>query len=271
MGNLTAIFSNHSLNTKSIEILAQQLSEKLHATVVYGYSANLEVEALQWAGDYRFVEQGVVAFPGAGEPFFLIDYYYLHRELLQHHPHQLKDWFTGLEFLLTEIEESHDCVTFELGTDDSFNDIVSIHQFVLEIDYLECIDWRSFTRFFSYASIEESIQYMQEWRKKHQVFISNLGGTEMIVYEDLAETFQEKARFKTTTFEQLKREAIELHPDDYCSISDFFIEKKYVGLPKYDDSPLTQKDFEKLRAGLPLVPRNLEKTYGIFWDDFRGI
>jgi hypothetical protein len=271
MGNLTAILSNHSLNTQSLAVLAKQLSEKLHASVAYGYCNNLEVPALQWSGDYSFVEQGVVVFYDATETLFLSDYYYWHRELLQNHSHKMKDWFKSDEYLIKEIEESNDCVTFELCKNDAFNVMFSIHQHVLEIDYLDFIDWRNFTRFFSYEAIEESIQNIQKWRKEHQEYITNLGGSEMIVYEDLAETFYEMARFKTTTFEQLKEEAIKEHSDNYCNISDFFINKKYIGLPKYDDSPLTIEDFKRLQNDLPLERNNNEKYFGVFFDDFRGI
>jgi len=106
MSNLTAILSNHSLNTQSLAGLAKQLSEKLHATVAYGYCNSIEVPALQWPGDYSFVEQGTVIFNGATETYFLHDYFHLHRELLQNHPHQIKHWFKGDEYLIKEIEES---------------------------------------------------------------------------------------------------------------------------------------------------------------------
>ncbi len=270
MSNLTAILSNHSLNTQSLAGLAKQLSEKLHATVAYGYCNSIEVPALQWPGDYSFVEQGTVIFNGATETYFLHDYFHLHRELLQNHPHQIKHWFKGDEYLIKEIEESNDCVTFELCKNDAFNVMFSIHNYVLEIDYLDFIDWLSFIRFFSYESSEESIQNLQEWRKEHQEYITNLGGSEMIVYVDLAETFYEMAKFKTTTFELLKQEAIQQHPDDHCFIGEFFIDKKYLELPKYDSSPLTSDEFKRLQKGLPLG-RFEEKYFEIFFDDFRGI
>lgn len=271
MGNLTAILSNHSLNTQSLAVLAKQLSEKLKTTVAYGYCNNIEVPALQWPGDYSFVEQGVVVFKDATETLFLSDHYYWHRELLQNHMHHIKGWFKSDEYLIKEIEESNDSVTFELCKNDAFNVMFSVHNYFLEIDYLYFIDWLSFIRFFSYEAIEESIQNIQEWRKEHQEYITNLGGSEMIVYEDIAEIFNEMAKFKTTTFEKLKEEAIKEHPDNYCNIADFFVDKKYIGLPKYDDSPLTMEDFKRLQKGLPLERNNNEKYLGVFFDDFRGI
>jgi hypothetical protein len=270
MSNLTAILSNHSLNTQSLAVLAKQLSEKLKATVAYGYCNNLEVPALQWPGDHSFVEQGVVVFKDATETLFLSDYFHLHRELLQNHSHHIKAWFKGDEYLIKEIEESNDCITFELCKNDAFNVLFSVHQHVLEIDYLDFIDWRSFTRFFSYEPVQESIKNIQKWRKEHQDYITNLGGSEMIVYEGIAEIFNEMARFKTTTFEQLKEEAIKEHPENYCNIADFFVDKKYLELPKYHSSPLTSEEFKRLQKGLPLG-RLEEKYFEIFFDDFRGI
>ena len=126
----------------------------------------------------------------------------------------------------------------------------------LGIEYLDSYDWRSFTHFFSYASLGKSIHYLQEWRKEHQAFIQLFGGNEMMVYEDLTDDFENLIESKTTTFEQLKQRAISEHPNSYCSISHFLQEKKYLGLPKYDDSPLTKEDFKKLKNGLPLEPKN---------------
>lgn len=271
MSNLTAILSNHSLNTQSLAVLAKQLSEKLNATIEYGYFESLEVPALRWLGDYSFVKQGAVVCPTSSQMYRLSDYYYLHRELVQNHSHHIKDWFKGDEYLIKEIEKSCDFIAFEVCEKDPFNVLFSVHQHVLEIDCLTFHDWKSFTRFFSYEAIEESIQNIQKWRKEHQEYITNLGGSEMIVYEDLAEDFYEITRLKTTTFEQLKEEANKQHPDNYCNIADFIIHKKYMGLPKYDDSPLTMEDFKHLQNDLPLERKNKEKCFGVFFDDFRGI
>ncbi|MEZ4854776.1 hypothetical protein [Flavobacterium sp.] len=271
MSNQTAILSNHSLNTSSIEVVAQQLSGKLQATVVYGYCTNLEVAPLHWKGDYDYIELGKVDFnDNSQKQFFLCDMYYLHRELLEKH----KEFITNeiLPYLrdLEDVINSKNKLYYEFfEKGDGIK--LDIFQNAIDIHFLESYDWRSFTRLFSYASLKESINYLQVWRKEHQTLIHLFGGNEMIVYEDIAEDFENLAEIKTTTFEQLKQKAISEHPNSYCSISHFLQEKKYIGLPKYDDAPLTKEDINKLQNGLPLELKNKEKGYELFFDDFRDL
>lgn len=272
MSNQTAILSNHSLDTSSIVVLAQQLSTKLQATVVYGYCNTIEVPALQWEDDYKMVVLGEVKHNKATKTIYLQDSYYLHRFLLENHSDKIESWFSNDAYLLNRIKESKNLVFFEISEQpEDLNYFLFIFPNALGIEYLDSYDWRSFTQFFSYNSSEESIRGLQEWRKEHQEFIHHFGGNEMIVYEDIAEDFESFAEHKTITFEQLKQKVIDKHLNSHCSISHFLREKKYLDLPKYDDSPLTKEDFKRLRNGLPLELKNKEKCYEIFFDDFKGI
>ena len=272
MSNQTFILSNHTLNTSSLEVVAQQLSTKLQATVVYGYCNTIEVPALQWEANYKMVVLGEVKHSKATKTIYLLDSYYLHRILVENHSDKLEAWFKEDIFLLHKIKESKNLVLFEISEHpNDLNYFLYIFPNALGIEYLDTYDWRSFTRFFSYASKEDTINSLKEWRKEHQTFIHLFGGNEMMVYEDIAEDFENFIESKTTTFEQLKQKAINEHPNSYCSISNFLEEKKYIGLPKYDDSPLTKEDIYRLQNGLQLEPKNKEKCYELFFDDFRDL
>lgn len=272
MSNQTAILSNHSLDTSSIKVVAQQLSTKLQATVVYGYCNTIEVPVLQWEDDYKMVVLGEVKHNKATKTIYLQDSYHLHRILEENHSDTIETWFKEDVYLLNKIKESKNLVLFEISEQpNDLNYFLYIFPNALVIEYLDSYDWRSFTHFFSYDSSEESIRGLQEWRKEHKAFIHHFGGNKMIVYKDLTDDFENLVEIKTTTFEQLKQRAISEHPNSYCSISHFLQEKKYLGLPKYDDSPLTKEDFKKIQNGLPLELKNKEKCYELFFDDFRGI
>ena len=54
MGHDIQAVSGHNLNTSSMESLAKDLSDRLDATIVYGYSDDTFIEGIS-KGDHEFI------------------------------------------------------------------------------------------------------------------------------------------------------------------------------------------------------------------------
>lgn len=78
MGHDVVAIGQHRLNTKSIDALAEDLSERCGVTVTYGYMGDWEDDKIDRQTSFEFVELGRIANDNA-TLYILYDNYYLER------------------------------------------------------------------------------------------------------------------------------------------------------------------------------------------------
>ncbi len=270
MGNYTSIISNHSLNNNSIEELAQDISIRLQANVVYGYNYCFFVKDNTIEYDIEFIETGKIIFATSKVEYQLCDQNLGQKLFVEATG---KDNITSNKYLidsylkemLLDNEENYEV---ELILDDET--ICYIYKYGLDFWVIDSIYWYKFQRYFIYNINEEDLQDFNNWRTEHKNWIEKLGGNVMFVY-----CFNEKS-YKISEWLEIQslENSISLIEKEFknqlVNVSKYLRSKIYLNLPVYEQLPISKNYLKKISLEIE-EGKNDDKEilYPIlFYDDF---
>lgn len=161
MADITVVYAKHNLNISGLEPLARDLSQRLGATVRYGFWKETDEDI--------FEPIGSVEVAGTSE-FILGEVAYELKNLCDTLPVEMReDW----DYWVEESRKLRDFVHFELRTDQSQ---IAIFKECIEIFATIDEDWTFFRRNFLYKSSQDSVH---NWRTFMQRWVTLMGGNEI--------------------------------------------------------------------------------------------
>jgi len=271
MGRTTSILGNHSLNTTNLEVLAKDLSERLHTTIKYGYRIEFDYECLKKGKEpiYEYVFLGEISHSAASKTYVLIDNNYQYHQFIKEYGlvELNKPVFDKNEFLKKKIIESEHIISYDLEENHEF--FINIFRNNIMLWMVDDIGWRSFQDFFIYQTDQDFVDYFNEFRLENRNWIYSLGGNYMFVgcIEDESWFIFEETEYNNEKelFDLIKTKL----KNEVVNIPNYIISKVYLTKPTADwfYNYSTPGMFEAIKKGISLTV--VDEDYPVlFYDDF---
>jgi HIRAN domain len=278
MSQSTSVICNHSLNTTSVEVLAQDLSKRLNATIIYGYNWTFFIKADTNEFDYdlEFIEIGKIVIENASVTYILQDENLGKKLFIEEH---------GIEILDSEVYKIDDYhkellldaqnVEYELHDTIGDGDLVGyIYKNHIDLWTVESLSWQYYQRQFLYYLDEEDRAIFTRFRLDNLKWIKLFGGNFMFVFslEELPDSVEEyfENLLSKAFFETIEKEYKKL----LVNVSRYYIAKAYQNKPKYVQERISHKYMRMIwyeinnKTKIPSI--DLEYPI-LFYDDFSDL
>ena len=275
MAKTTSILCDHTLDVSSVAQLAADLSQRLQATIVYGFDHVLFIND-QKALDYSldFVEVASVEFPGSQQTYRLIDEKLGQREFLKTHRLD-SDEFTVDEFLKGELFENLAEVEYVLeefsGTE--YDTCCYVSEKCVDLWFADFYGWSSFQHLFLYHVTADSLADLNQWRLSNKQWVDVFGGHYMLVYCFEVDGAEIQEWHRTKALFELVDLIGAVWKDRVVNVSNYLISGSYVDKPVYEPDYLTKAQLNAIRHR-DKFQINLETAIPypiLFYDDFRDL
>ncbi len=186
MGRDIAPFGKHDLDLSSLQVLADQLAQRLGANIRYGYQEWFSIkDGVLSEGSYDNIYLGESRIPGAWDTFTLIQDNYQRAMLYEQYGEQLagQPMVRNDPSLMANIRDGAKNKWFELNKEWGnewawiFPDMIN-----LEFDYFS--RWGALWEVLSSPSDTFNHDHLNEWRGRNNYRIKQMGGSDMIYFCD---------------------------------------------------------------------------------------
>ncbi len=200
MGHDVIPIGHHSLNTSSIQSLAEDLSNRFDAEIIFGYQDDWVGN--NYNGSFEFIELGRIEKKGKAV-FLLQDCFYMDR-LKQPGKHEQKIWY---EFISKKKPDNYQ---------------VSIYKNCFDCNCHFDSRWWNFCRYFNrQINNAEWDEYIAEFRKEIATEVKKLGGTSALYGDDQGASHWISEMGIEHSFEEIREKLKEDFGGLYLSVSNF--------------------------------------------------
>ncbi len=226
----------HQLDVSGLEVLAQDLSQRLQANVVYGVFDKFYFD---WDGfwrepSYEYWIFGRVEFSGAKKTLMLCDEFYAYHIVYSKYGELAYELPVFRDYDRQQLKDSIGSVCYELRDKDSGEDYATIYNDVFD-------DWYDHygPRWFCFCACFTSQQYgglyewdevyntsMYEFRKNVRDFYKKIGGTEVYYLADQGRLQHLACEYYN--MDDLRREIKEYMEEGLLNVSSFMKKKELL-------------------------------------------
>lgn len=276
MGKDTSVICNHNLNISSLKDLALDLSNRLQATIIYGYKEDFCINSENTLETlYQHQTLGEISCKASDVTYYLYDLYLAKKEFLKNHKQEVFDQknINLSSFSIKDLAEIDSEIGFELNYNLEDN-LICISEKLIEIWELDSLSWRFYQNFFVYNIQEENLEVIQNFRLNILEQIRLYGGDFAFVFciEDDSYLIQEL--LEKQNLEEIIHKVNEKFDGLLVNIPNHFKHKTYLNKPFYEQKLLTKEYLNKVMfAQIKNIDFNpIEVKYPtLFYDDFKDL
>lgn len=251
MGRDVHCISKHSLNISSAEVLAQDISQRFKANVIYGYC---NFEDIDFDGNYLtdyidYVTFGEVKHPNPKTTLRINDEFFVFHKIYEKHgenAYKLK-YFED-ERDREKLGKSINSVSYEIESMENhgygriFND--AFHNM---FNHFDGRWWTFCTAFTEQGKEYDLLKYVNEYRKKVFDFIRIIGGDAVVYFDDQGDTqYMTEGYFG---WDEMLNELETKFKNTTLNVSEFMVNKPFLPKEKY---PLAfYDDFKDFKNNSP--------------------
>jgi hypothetical protein len=277
MSKTTTIIANHKLDTSSLENLASDLSNRLQATVEYGYIEEFNYNPLKntYNEDSKTIILGNIVYPNSQKTYTLFDTYFQYSAFIKKYGIAALEnpLFKKETYFKNKILEAQKAKEFQLLEEDG-NELAIIFRDTINLLAVDSLDWSAYQNTFIYKTENDWLKYLTIWRIKNRDWIYKFGGNYMLVShcEEVSEFIYNDAIFKTGI--AIKNKITKKLNGQIVNISNYFKSKSYLNKPEYEQTYLEDAFFKKLnnaiKDNIPFTKIKI-KYPSVVYDDFQDI
>lgn len=276
MGKSTFVVSNHNLDISTLKALAIDLSNRLQATVDYGYSYTFFVnQENELDYDIDFTSQGKIEVLNSKLTYQLVDQKLGQKLFIEEKGIEVLD---SKEFLVSDhlkkiIKEDLKATEYELIANDTYDNIATIYEKCLDLWIENSLSLSYFQNLFLYHATKEDIDFIKDWRLKNQKWVKLFGGNYMFVYcsEDSSNV---QEWLEKESLENLLPKINSEFEGKLVNISAYVLAEEYKRKEVYIQEPISndflKKYFYASKKGIDFYPIKLEFPT-LFYDDFTDL
>lgn len=277
MGKITSIIANHNLDTSTLQKLASDISECLQATIVYGYLT----ENTYLASENKFIENygtvilGEITLANTKKKLTLIDTQFEDKEFIKSYGLEelKKPFFKKDTYYKTKILDAQKSIEFYLE-DENEEKIAEIYRDTIDLNMVDCLDWRNFERTFIYKNDKDTLAYLNKWRTKNRDWVYTFGGDYMLIFhgENECEFIHNDVVFKTG--KAIKKKITKKLKGHIVNMSKYLKSEAQQNKPEYVQPYLDDAFFKKMNHAinnkLPFDKVKI-KYPCVVYDDFQDL
>ncbi len=276
MSQTTSVICNHSLNTESVLVLAQDLAKRLNASISYGHKWTFFIKEDTKEIDYdlEFIEIGKIVIENATTTYVLQDenlgkklFIEAHGiEILDSEVYKISDYYKELLQDTQNVEyELHD--TLENG-----GDLVGyIYKNHIDLWIVDSLQWYYYQRQFLYYLDEEDRAIFTKYRLDNLKWVQLLGGNFMFVFSSGEKSYKVEDYIESlpsiTFFETIEKE----FKNVLVNVSQYYLANAYQNKPVYIQKGISNKHFRmicyEINNKIKIPSIDLEYPV-LFYDDF---
>lgn len=277
MGKSTSVVSNHNLDISSLKALAIDLSNRLKATIDYGYSYTFLVNPENELDyDIDFKSQGKIEVLNSKRSYQLIDEKLGQKLFIEEKGIEILDSkeFVVSDYLKEFITEDLKATEYELIANDTGDNIATIYEKCIDYWIQDSLSWSYFQNIFLYHAATENIDFINNWRAKIQKWVTLFGGTYMFVYCSEEDSYKVQEWLEKDSLETLLPKITTEFEGKLVTIPAYFLSEKYKEKEVYIQKPISDDFFKKYfyaeKKGIDFYPIKLEFPI-LFYDDFADL
>ena len=277
MSRTTSVICNHSLNTASVEVLAQDLSKRLNANISYGYNWTFFIKEDTNEIDYdlEFIETGKIEVENATTTYILKDENLGKKLFIDKHGIEFlnSDVFKKSDYLRDVIINESENIEYELTNSfASENDFIgSIYKNFIYLWAVDFLSWHYYQRQFLYYLDKKDCKIFTEFRIENHKWIKLFGGNFMFVFTSESDAYVIESYIETLTrkafFKKIKKEFKKV----LVNVSQYYLAKAYEKKPVYIQESISNKDLRMIMYEVKnkTIISSIDLEYPIlFYDDF---
>ena len=272
--------ANHSLDTSSIEKLAQNLSDVLQATVTYGYDQSFNIDHVSKTVNttFDFHELGTCVFENAKQNLQLTNDYIGFQLFLDENGQDFFETTTYdfSKYTVEEMQAAKNAFTFELTdiTNRKYDTIAYIYKHFIDLWNIEYLERRMLQYKFVYRINDDSLAYFYDYRTNVRRLVYLFGGDYVFFFsdEDKSHLIDEWALCfdENQVFDKVQN----TFSGRLVNIAVYMATKSYADKPKYvsiTDPTDSNKIWNYARANNIEMMPNVEEYPLLYYDDFSDL